>query len=45
MPANIYGQERSLEKVFSDDYSFVVPLYQRPYSVVSRLLCKRFSSR
>ena len=32
MPANIHGQERSLEKVFSDDFSFSIPLYQRPYS-------------
>jgi hypothetical protein len=32
MPANIHGQERSIEKVFSDDYSFSIPLYQRPYS-------------
>ena len=32
MPANIHGQERSVEKVFSDDYAFSIPLYQRPYS-------------
>ena len=32
MPANIHGQERSIEKIFSDDYSFSIPLYQRPYS-------------
>lgn len=32
MPANIHGQERSVEKIFSDDYSFSIPLYQRPYS-------------
>jgi hypothetical protein len=32
LPANIHGQERSIEKVFSDDYSFTIPLYQRPYS-------------
>ncbi len=32
MPANIHRQARSIEKIFSDDYSFSIPLYQRPYS-------------
>ena len=32
MPAIITAKEQSLVKVFSDDYFFEIPLYQRPYA-------------
>ena len=32
MPATITAHEQNLVKVFSDDYLFDIPLYQRPYS-------------
>ncbi len=32
MPVNIHGAEYSVEKVFSDDFAFEIPLYQRPYA-------------
>ena len=32
MPAKITATEQSLVQVFSDDYFFEVPLYQRPYA-------------
>ena len=31
MPAKITATEQSLVQVFSDDYFFEIPLYQRPY--------------
>ncbi len=32
MPAKITATEKNLVKVFSDDYFFEIPLYQRPYA-------------
>ena len=32
MPAVITAKEQTLVKVFSDDYLFTIPLYQRPYA-------------
>ena len=32
MPATITAKEQNLDKIFSDDYVFNVPLYQRPYA-------------
>ena len=32
MPAIITAKEQNLVKVFSDDYFFDIPLYQRPYA-------------
>ena len=32
MPARITATEQHLGKVFSDDYFFEIPLYQRPYA-------------
>jgi len=31
-PAGIHGEERPMEKVFSGDYVFTIPNYQRPYA-------------
>ncbi|MBD1938305.1 DUF262 domain-containing protein [Microcoleus sp. FACHB-68] len=31
-PAKIHGAEYSIGKVFSDDFVFTIPLYQRPYA-------------
>lgn len=31
-PAKIHGAEHALQKIFSDDFVFTVPAYQRPYS-------------
>ena len=28
----IHGSEKTIEKVFSDDFAFEIPHYQRPYS-------------
>lgn len=30
-PVNISGEERLLKKVLSDEFSFAIPIYQRPY--------------
>jgi Protein of unknown function DUF262/Protein of unknown function (DUF1524) len=32
MPAKIQGYQLPVEKIFSDDFCFSIPLYQRPYS-------------
>jgi hypothetical protein len=32
MPSTIEGHERPLYKIFSDDYAFEIPRYQRPYA-------------
>ena len=32
VPAKIVAKEQNLDKVFSDDYIFEIPLYQRPYA-------------
>ena len=32
MPTAIHATEKPLSKVFSDDYSFSIPPYQRPYA-------------
>jgi hypothetical protein len=32
MPATIKAEERNLDKVFSDDFFFEIPFYQRPYA-------------
>lgn len=32
MPVKIEASEKSLQKVFSSDYDFFIPLYQRPYA-------------
>ena len=32
MPATITAKQQTLAKVFSDDYIFEIPLYQRPYA-------------
>src|SRR5437764_2961102 len=29
---NIQGQEYPIQKIFSDDFFFTIPLYQRPYA-------------
>ncbi|SRR5260370_631641 len=29
---NIHGAEHTIKKIFSDDFVFTIPLYQRPYS-------------
>jgi uncharacterized protein with ParB-like and HNH nuclease domain len=29
---NIHGAEYPIQKVFSDDFFFTIPLYQRPYT-------------
>lgn len=31
-PARIQGTERPIAKIFSDDYAFTIPNYQRPYA-------------
>lgn len=31
-PATIQGAERSIAKIFCDDYAFTIPNYQRPYA-------------
>ena len=30
--ANIHGAEYPIKKIFSDDFVFNIPLYQRPYA-------------
>ncbi len=30
-PANISGEEHLISKIFSDEFSFTIPIYQRPY--------------
>lgn len=32
MSARIHGGEHPIQKIFSDDFAFTIPLYQRPYS-------------
>lgn len=32
MPAKIHGGELPVQKIFSDDYCFAIPRYQRPYA-------------
>lgn len=32
MSARIHGSEHPIQKIFSDDFAFTIPLYQRPYS-------------
>ena len=32
MPFTITARERNLNAVFSDDYVFTIPIYQRPYA-------------
>ncbi|PYE52017.1 DUF262 domain-containing protein [Deinococcus yavapaiensis] len=32
MSAKIHGAEYPVQKIFSDDFTFTIPLYQRPYS-------------
>lgn len=32
MPATIKAEEKALHRIFSDDYLFTIPPYQRPYS-------------
>lgn len=32
MSARIHGAEHPIQKIFSDEFAFTIPLYQRPYS-------------
>ncbi len=32
MPAKIQGSESPIQKIFSDDFAFAIPGYQRPYA-------------
>ncbi len=35
---NIHGAEYPIQKIFSDDFFFKIPLYQRPYAWTTPLV-------
>ncbi|MBU0965689.1 MAG: DUF262 domain-containing HNH endonuclease family protein [Proteobacteria bacterium] len=43
MPVNIHATEKPLHKIFSDDYSFSIPSYQRPYAWTTEQVSELFT--